>query len=179
MQIAGNNDITLLKCTSAYPAKLADMNLATIPDMIARFSSQGIKIGLSDHSMSLVVPVAAVAMGARVIEKHFTLDRSLGGADSGFSLNAEEFAEMVKCVRDTEAAVGVPDYSVNAGNRKFARSLFASKDIKKGEKFSPQNVRSIRPSDGLHPKYYDAIMGKTAASDIKFGTPLKMEDINF
>ena len=176
---AGNNDITLLKCTSAYPAKLADMNLATIPDMIARFSSQGIKIGLSDHSMSLVVPVAAVAMGARVIEKHFTLDRSLGGADSGFSLNAEEFAEMVKCVRDTEAAVGVPDYSVNAGNRKFARSLFASKDIKKGENFSPQNVRSIRPSDGLHPKYYDAIMGKTAASDIKFGTPLKMEDINF
>ena len=91
---AGNNDITLLKCTSAYPAKLADMNLATIPDMIARFSSQGIKIGLSDHSMSLVVPVAAVAMGARVIEKHFTLDRSLGGADSGFSLNAEVFFEM-------------------------------------------------------------------------------------
>lgn len=173
----GNNDITLLKCTSAYPSKLSDMNLSTIPDMIRRFGPQEVKIGLSDHSMSLAVPITAVAMGARVIEKHFTLDRSLGGADSGFSLNVSEFSEMVKCVREAEEAIGVPNYSVDMKNRKFARSLFASKDIKKGEVFSPENVRSIRPSDGLHPKYYDSIIGKAASCDIKFGSPLRTEYI--
>ena len=174
-----NNDITLLKCTSAYPAKLEDMNLLTIKDMLEKFSPQGVKIGLSDHSMSIVPPIIAVALGATVIEKHFTLDRSFGGADSGFSLNKEEFRQMVREVRDAEMSLGQISYAVDKNGRSAARSLYIVKDIKKGEKFSPQNVRSIRPSDGLHPKYYDAIMGKTAASDIKFGTPLKMEDINF
>ena len=173
----GNNDITILKCTSAYPAKLENMNLNTIRDMYEKFASQGVKIGLSDHSMSIIPPVAAVAMGAKVIEKHFTLDRALGGADSGFSLNKEEFAEMIKAVRNTEKALGKVDYTVNKNNRKFARSLYVVKDIKKGEKFTAENIRSIRPSNGLHPKYYENILGKTANCDLKFGTPLKKEYI--
>ena len=173
----GNNDITLLKCTSAYPAKLRDMNLITIKDMINRFSPQGVKIGLSDHSMSIVPPVAAVAMGATVIEKHFTLDRALGGADSGFSLNKEEFAAMVQAVRDTEAVLGKPDYTVNEQNRKFARSLYVCRNIKAGETITAENVRSVRPSNGLHPKYYERILGKKAVRDLPFGTALKLGDI--
>lgn len=173
----GNNDITLLKCTSAYPTKIEDMNLITIKDMIDRFGPQGVKIGLSDHSMSIVPPVAAVALGATVIEKHFTLDRALGGTDSGFSLNVEEFAAMVRAVRDTEKALGKVDYTVNEQNRKFARSLYVVKDIKAGEKFTAENVRSIRPSNGLHPKYYEGLLGKTAVRDLPFGTALKLEDV--
>ena len=168
----GNNDITLLKCTSAYPAKVEDMNLATIRDMIDRFGPQGVKIGLSDHSMSIVPPVTAVALGARVIEKHFTLDRALGGEDSGFSLNADEFAAMVKAVRETEASLGHVSYEVNAANRKFARSLYVVKPIRRGERFTEDNVRSIRPNNGLHPGRFDAILGKTASCDLPFGTPL-------
>ena len=173
----GNNDITILKCTSAYPAKVEDMNLLTIKDMYEKFAPQGVKIGLSDHSMSIVPPVTAVALGATVIEKHLTLDRRLGGEDSGFSLNADEFAAMIKAVRETEKALGKVDYSINENNRKFARSLFVVKDIKKGEKFTPENIRSIRPSNGLHPKFYEEILGKTAACDLEFGTPLKEEFI--
>ena len=168
----GNNDITLLKCTSAYPAQLEDMNVVTVRDMIDRFSQQGIKIGLSDHSMSNIPAITAVALGAKVIEKHFTLDRSLGGADAGFSLEPEELKSLVKAVRDTEKVLGKVDYSVNEKNRKFARSLYAVKDIRTGEKFTAENVRSIRPSNGLHPKYYEEILGKTANCDICFGTPL-------
>ena len=174
----GNNDITLLKCTSAYPAKIEDMNLITIKDMIDRFAPQGVKVGLSDHSMSIIPPVAAVAQGAQVIEKHFTLDRALGGADSGFSLNPEEFSAMVKAVRETEKALGKVDYSINEKNRKFARSLYVVKDIKKGEKFTSENIRSIRPSNGLHPKYYEEILGKTAKCDLKFGTPMSFDYCN-
>lgn len=171
----GNNDITILKCTSSYPAKIEDMNLLTIKDMVERFSPQGVKIGLSDHSMSIVPPICAVAMGARVIEKHFTIDRSLGGEDSGFSLNKEEFKLMVEKVRETELAIGNIDYNVNENLRRGARSLFVVKDIKKGEKFTPENIRSIRPSYGLHPRYYEEILGKTAACDLKFGTPLEIK----
>ena len=168
----GNNDITLLKCTSAYPAKVEDMNLATVRDMIDRFGTQGVKIGLSDHSMSIVPPITAVALGARVIEKHFTLDRALGGEDSGFSLNAEEFAAMVKAVRETEAALGKVSYDVDATNRRGGRSLYAVKDIKAGEKLTAENVRSIRPANGLHPKFYDQVIGQVAAQDVVAGTPL-------
>lgn len=173
----GNNDITLLKCVSSYPAPLADMNLLTIQDMREKFGPLGVKIGLSDHSMSIVPPVAAVALGAAVIEKHFTLDRSLGGADCGFSLEPREFAQMVQAVRDTELALGKVDYEVNEKNRHFARSLYACRDIAAGEKFTAVNVRSVRPSRGLHPRYYDRIMGKKAARDIKFGKPLELDDI--
>ena len=168
----GNNDITLLKCTSAYPAKVEDMNLATIRDMIDRFCPQGVKIGLSDHSMSIVPPITAVALGARVIEKHFTLDRALGGEDSGFSLNADEFAAMVKAVRETEASLGHVSYEVNAANRKFARSLYVVKPIRRGERFTEDNIRSIRPNAGMHPGRLDAILGKSASCDLPFGTPL-------
>ena len=173
----GNNDITLLKCTSAYPAKVEDMNLATIRDMIDRFGPQGVKIGLSDHSMSIVPPVTAVALGARVIEKHFTLDRALGGEDSGFSLNVDEFAAMVKAVRETEKSLGRVSYDVNAANRRGGRSLYVVKPIKKGERFTEENVRSIRPSLGLAPGSLDAVLGKTATHDIPFGEPLSSEMI--
>ena len=173
----GNNDITLLKCTSAYPAKLEDMNLATIRDMIDRFGPQGVKIGLSDHSMSIIPPITAVALGARVIEKHFTLDRALGGEDSGFSLNADEFATMVKAVRETEKAIGRVSYDVNPANRKFARSLFVVKPIKKGERFTAENVRSIRPANGLHPRLYDQVIGRVSTQDIDPGIPLSLDVI--
>ena len=171
----GNNDITLLKCTSAYPAKLEDMNIITIKDMIERFSPQGVKIGLSDHSMSNIPAITAVSLGARVIKKHFTLDRNLGGADAGFSLEPDEFKSLIDDIRAAEKVLGQVDYSINENNRKFARSLYVVKDIKKGEKFTSENIRSIRPSNGLHPKFYEEILGKTAACDIKFGTPLNEE----
>lgn len=172
---AGNNDITLLKCTSSYPAPLESMNILTIPDMIQEF---GVKVGLSDHSMNIEPVVAAVALGARVIEKHFTLDRALGGADAGFSLNTQEFKEMVQAVRNTEKALGHIDYSVNENNRYLARSLYVVKDIKKGEPFTKNNIRSIRPSYGLAPKYYKEILGKTAKQDIPFGTALTHDHIS-
>lgn len=172
---AGNNDITLLKCTSSYPAPLESMNILTIPDMIQEF---GVKVGLSDHSMNIEPVVAAVALGAKVIEKHFTLDRALGGADAGFSLNTQEFKEMVQAVRNTEKALGHIDYSVNENNRYLARSLYVVKDIKKGEPFTKDNIRSIRPSYGLAPKYYKEILGKTAKQDIKFGTALTHDHIS-
>lgn len=171
----GNNDITLLKCTSSYPAPLESMNVLTIPNMIKEF---GVNVGLSDHSMNIEPVITAVALGARVIEKHFTLDRALGGADAGFSLNTKEFKEMVQAVRNTEKVLGKVDYSVNENNRYLARSLYVVKDIKKGEAFTEDNVRSIRPSNGLHPKYYKEILGKTAQSDIKRGTPLQFFLIN-
>ncbi len=176
-QSVGNNNITLLKCTSSYPAKSEDMNLITIKDLYEKFSAQGVKIGLSDHSMSIIPPIAAVALGAKVIEKHFTLDRKLGGADSGFSLNPDEFAAMVKAVRETEESLGKIDYTINLENRKYARSLYVVKDIQKGECFTQENVRSIRPSNGLHPRYYDEILGKKANKDLPFGHPLTKEDI--
>lgn len=172
---SGNNDITLLKCTSEYPAKLEDMNLLTIKDMISRFGPQGVKIGLSDHSMSIEPVVAAVALGAKVIEKHFTIDRALGGEDSGFSLNKNEFAAMVGAVRNTEAALGKINYSINSDNRKFARSLYVVKDIKAGDVLTNDNVRSIRPSNGLHPKFLPSVIGKHTLVDVPFGTPLTLE----
>jgi N-acetylneuraminate synthase/pseudaminic acid synthase len=175
---AGNKNITLLKCTSAYPAKMENMNLLTIKDMIERFGPQGVKIGLSDHSMSIIPPVTAVALGATVIEKHFTLDRSLGGADCGFSLNKQEFADMVKAVRDTEKALGRVDYTVDAYNRGGGRSLYVSKDIKRGELFTPENLRSVRPANGLHPRYYEEILGKKANCDLSFGTAMRLEYID-
>lgn len=171
---AGNNDITLLKCTSSYPAPLESMNVLTIPDMIQKF---GVKAGLSDHSMNIEPVVAAVALGASVIEKHFTLDRALGGADAGFSLNKQEFKEMVQAVRNTEKVLGKVDYSVNPCARSSARSLYVVKDIKKGECLSEENIRSIRPSKGLHPRHYYEVMGKKAKCDLVFGTPLSFDCI--
>lgn len=172
----GNHDITILKCTSNYPAQIEDMNIATISDMISRFAPLGVKVGLSDHSMSLEVPITAVALGASVIEKHFTIDRALGGEDSGFSLNQDEFSMMAKAVKNAYKALGKVDYSFNEQNRKYARSLFVTQDIKKGQILTPENIRSIRPAQGLHPRYYDDVIGKKATKDLKFAKPLELDD---
>ena len=175
----GNNDVTILKCTSSYPAPVDKMDLITVKDMFEKFSPMGVKVGLSDHSMSLVPPITATALGASVIEKHFTIDRALGGEDSGFSLNFNEFKEMTSAVRDTALALGRVNYEINQANRHGARSLFASDNIKKGEILTAANVRSVRPASGLHPRYYESILGKKAARDINFATPLALEDIEF
>ena len=169
---AGNEDITLLKCTSSYPAPLNEANLLTIPDLKNRF---GCKVGLSDHTAGSVAPCAAVALGAQVIEKHFIMDRSIGGPDAAFSMTKDEFAEMVKRVRETEECLGQVNYELSdkmKKNRKFARSLFACADIAKGEIFTEKNIRSVRPGDGCSPKYLPELLGKTSDRDYKFGEPI-------
>ena len=169
----GNDDITLLKCTSSYPAPLEEMNISTIADMKSRF---GCKVGLSDHSMSIAAPVAAVTLGAQVIEKHFILDRKMGGADSSFSLEPNEFADMVKAVRDTEKLIGKVSYELSEKGKKsreFARSIFVADDIMAGEVFEEGNVRSVRPGFGLHPKYLSEIIGKRATRNLAKGEPLE------
>ncbi|MCR5687798.1 MAG: pseudaminic acid synthase [Lachnospiraceae bacterium] len=173
----GNDDIILLKCTSAYPAPYSDMNLRMIGSMAETF---GCITGLSDHSMGPEVAVAAVALGAKVIEKHLTLDRADGGVDSGFSMNVDEFAEMVSQIRNVEQALGGVTYALTEKQkegRRFGRSLFVCRDIKAGEKFSEKNIKSVRPAFGLATEHYYDILGRTAAADIKAGTPLKWEHI--
>ena len=169
----GNSQIALLKCTSAYPAPLEEVNLKTIPDMAEKFK---IVIGLSDHTLGISVPVASVALGAKIIEKHFTLSRSLGGPDAAFSLEPEEFKAMVKAVREVEKALGDVCYELTEKmrkNRQFSRSLFIINNIKAGEVFTEKNVRSIRPGYGLHPRYLKKILGRRATQDIERGTPLE------
>ena len=171
----GNFDVTLLKCTSAYPAKPENMHLATIRDMVERFGSQGVRIGLSDHSLEVEVPTAAVALGARVIEKHLTLDRPEGDAESSFALLPDEFAAMVKAVRGTLKAVGDVSYAADPAGRRGRRSLFVAEDVKAGEAFTERNVRSVRPGDGCEPKLLPVILGRTAARDLAKGMPMRME----
>jgi pseudaminic acid synthase len=174
---AGNNDITLLKCTSSYPAPIDEANLVTIPDLKKRF---GVEVGLSDHTLGIVAPVVAVTLGARVIEKHFILDKSIGGPDASFSLDEKEFTEMVLAVRQAEKAVGKVSYELTEkvkSSRKFSRSLFVVEDIKAGEPFTGDNVRSIRPGHGMHPKYLEEIFGRVATEDLKKGTPLNQKYI--
>lgn len=172
----GNEQIILLKCTSSYPAPVEEANLAMIPDLAARFGIAG----LSDHTMGITVPVAATLLGARVIEKHFITDRSLGGPDASFSLNEAEFTEMVKAVREAEVAVGKVDYSLSPQmlkNRELSRSLYVVENIRTGEMITDRNVRSIRPGFGLHPKYLKDILGRKAAADLVRGIPMKFEYI--
>ena len=174
----GNNDITLLKCTSSYPAPIEEANLVMIPDLARRFNVQS---GLSDHTIGSTASIIATVLGGTVIEKHFIIDRSIGGPDASFSMNEQEFKEMVKAVRDTEKAIGKVDYSLTdkqKSNRVFSRSLYVVVDIKAGEIITEQNVRSIRPGFGLHPKYLIDIIGKKAGRDITKGEPIKLEDIN-
>lgn len=171
---AGNNDITLLKCTSQYPASITDANLLTIPDMKKRF---GTELGLSDHTMGFIVPVTAVSLGASMVEKHFILDRNLGGPDSAFSMEPHEFKEMVSAVRQVEQALGDVSYKVSEEDKLRRRSLFVCRDIKKGETFTEKNVRSIRPGNGLHPKYIYEILGETANKNLEKGTPVVWEMI--
>lgn len=173
---AGNNNIILLKCTSSYPAPIEEANLLTIPDLKERFK---VEVGLSDHTMGIVAPIVAVTLGARVIEKHFILDKSIGGPDASFSLVEKEFTEMVKTIRQAEKAIGKVTYELTdkvKASRKFSRSLFVVKDIKAGETITEENVRSIRPGYGLHPKYYKEILGKKVKKHLSFGSPLKLSD---
>lgn len=168
----GNDQIAILKCTSAYPAPLEEMNLKTIPNLADTFK---VVVGLSDHTLGISVPIAAVALGAKIIEKHFTLDRKLGGPDAAFSLEPAEFKAMVKTVREVEKAMGSVSYELTKKmkkNREFSRSLFVVKDMKAGEVFTEENVRSIRPGFGLQPKYIQDVLGRRAAKDIQRGTPL-------
>ena len=165
----GNHEIILLHCTSAYPAPLEDANLLTIPNLAQTF---GVVSGFSDHTLGTTAPVVAVTLGAKVIEKHFILDRSIGGADAEFSLDKQEFGEMVKAIRDTEKLLGKVSYDMSPKkqkSRQFSRSLYVAKDIKKGEKFSEENIRSVRPGYGMHPKHLKEILGKVATKDYEFG----------
>lgn len=175
---AGGTDLALLKCTSAYPALPADMNLRTIPDLAARFA---VPVGLSDHTLGLAVPVAAVTLGACLIEKHLTLSRQTPGPDSAFSLEPPEFQAMVQAVRAAEQAVGKVTYEVTAHeavSRVFRRSLIVVRDVRAGQPFSAQNIRAIRPGQGLPPKYLPQILGRPAARDIARGTPLDWSHIS-
>jgi len=168
-----NEQTVMLKCTSAYPAPLNEVNLRTMVDMRQRFDTL---VGLSDHTMSTIVPADAVALGACAVEKHFILRRSDGGPDAEFSLEPKEFREMAKAIRDTEEALGKVSYESSSKvseHEPIMRSIFVVRDIRKGEKFTKENIRVIRPGYGMHPKHYEETLGKTAKKDIKRGTPLE------
>ncbi|MFA5455041.1 MAG: pseudaminic acid synthase [Sulfurimonas sp.] len=165
----GNSDIVLLKCTSSYPAPLEEANLLTIPNLAETF---GVISGFSDHTMGSTAPIVAVTLGAKIIEKHFILDKSIGGADADFSMDKQEFSDMVQAIRDATKLLGKVDYSMDEKkkkSRRFSRSLYIAKDIKKGELFSEENIRSVRPGYGMHPKYLNDVLGKVADRDFEFG----------
>ncbi len=173
-----NDNVILLKCISSYPAPYENMNLNVIPNMQQTFDCV---CGLSDHSMGTEIPVAAVALGARVIEKHFTLSRQDGGEDSLFSMEPQEFKEMVKQIRNIEKALGKVTYELNQSqleSRIYSRSLFVVKDIKQGEKFTEDNVKSIRPGIGMHTKHWNEVLGRTARCNIKKGTPMQWQYVD-
>lgn len=173
----GNDQIILLKCTSSYPSKIEDANLNTISNMKETFN---VEVGLSDHTLGITVPVVSIALGAKVIEKHFILDKSIGGPDALFSLEPSEFKQMVDSVREAEKSLGQVDYSMTQKkkrNRLLGRSLFVVKDVKAGEFFSEENVKSIRPGYGLNPKHLKDILGKKAKQDIQRGTPVEWKYI--
>jgi len=169
---AGATQIALLKCTSSYPAAPEDMNLRAIPELARRFA---VPVGLSDHTMGIAAPVAAVALGACIIEKHLTLSRAQKGPDSEFSLEPQEFKAMTEAVRVTEKALGGAHFGPcgrEVNSRKFRRSLFVVQNVRQGESFTDANVRSIRPGNGLHTRYLTQVLGQHAARDIDGGTPL-------
>lgn len=173
----GNNQIALLKCTSSYPAPIEEANMIMVKDLAERY---GVISGLSDHTMGSTVPIVATAMGAKIIEKHFIIDRAIGGPDASFSMNEEEFTAMVKAVREAEAAIGVVDYRLTdkqLKGREFCRSLYVAEDIQDGETFTEKNIRSVRPGFGLHPKHYSDILGKVSKGDLKKGTRFDLDFI--
>lgn len=173
----GNDQIILLKCTSAYPAKIEDANLLTMQNLKETFH---VEVGLSDHTLGVTVPIVSVALGARVIEKHFILNKSIGGPDASFSLDKQEFKQLVESVRDAEKSIGKVDYELTdkkMKSREFSRSLFIVKDIHEGETFTEENVRSIRPGYGIKPHYIGSILGKKARRDIFKGTPVSWDVI--
>lgn len=175
---AGNNQIALLKCTSAYPSPLKEANLRTIPLMSKKYHTI---IGISDHTLGITVPIGAIALGARIIEKHFVLDRKGRGLDREFSLEPDEFKLMVNSVRELEKALGEPTLELTEKmieGKKSGRSLFAIRNISKGEKLTLENIRSLRPNRGLHPKHLTAILNKKASKNITVGTPLDWDLID-
>lgn len=174
---AGGNQLALLKCTSAYPSPPEEMNLRTIPHLAEAFD---VPVGISDHTLGISVPVSAVSIGACIIEKHFTLSRDLPGPDSMFSLEPDEFKAMVDAVRTAEKALGQIKYqptNQEAKSRDFRKSLFVIKDIRAGDCFTEDNIRSIRPGFGLHTRHYKDILGRRAVQDIKRGTPIRWEQV--
>jgi pseudaminic acid synthase len=174
---AGGTQLALMKCTSAYPAAPEEMNLRTIPDMAKRF---GVPVGLSDHTLGVEVPVAAVALGACLVEKHLTLSRKTPGPDNAFSLEPDEFKQMVGAIRVTEKALGCVSYELTKGEaatRAFRRSLFVVKDVRVGDLFTEKNVRSIRPGYGLPPKHLPEVLGRKAVRNLQRGTPLAWEHV--
>jgi len=171
----GNHQISLLKCTSSYPAPIDESNLLMIKHMRNKFD---VITGLSDHTIGLTVPIAATVLGAKIIEKHFILDRSLGGPDSSFSMNESEFKLMVKSIREAEDSLGNIDFKLTKKQikgRDFSRSLYVIDDVKKGQTVSEKNVRSIRPGFGLHPKHLPQVLGKKFIFDIEKGTRFKLD----
>lgn len=168
----GNNNIALLKCTSSYPAPIDEANMSMIKDLSERYQ---VISGLSDHTMGATVPIVATCFGAKIIEKHFILDRSIGGPDASFSMNEEEFTAMVKSVREAESAIGKVDYTLTekqAKGKDFSRSLYVVEDIKAGEIITEKNVRSIRPGFGMHPKYLKDVLDKRTSVDLEKGDAL-------
>ena len=173
----GNRQLALMKCSSAYPAKPEEMNLRTIQDLKERF---GVPVGLSDHSMGAFGAATAVAMGANLIEKHFCISRAVKNPDAVFSMEPQEFRQMVEQVREVEQAMGTVCYGITSqeeSNACFRRSLFVVQDIAAGEMLTPENIRSIRPAYGLKPKHYQEVLGRTAKRALKRGTPLSFEDL--
>lgn len=173
----GNDQIALLKCTSSYPAPIEEANMCMIKDLAERFN---VISGLSDHTMGSTVPIVATALGAKIIEKHFILDRSIGGPDASFSMNEIEFTEMVKSLREAESALGVVDYKLTTKQQKgrdFSRSLYVVQDIKKDDLITEENVKSIRPGFGLHPKYYNSILGKKVNKKMEKGDRMDLMSI--
>ena len=171
----GNEQIALLKCTTSYPAPIEEANLIMIKEFRERF---GMVSGLSDHTMGIIAPIVSICFGAKIIEKHFILDRSMGGVDSSFSMNEEEFTEMVNAIREAEKAIGEVNYSLTETQIKskdFCRSLYVVKDMKAGEEITEDNVRSIRPGFGLHPSYLKQIIGKKIDRDCSFGTAFRYD----
>lgn len=173
----GNTEIALLKCTSSYPAPIEEANLVMIRDFAERY---GVIVGLSDHTMGSTAPIVSVCMGAKIIEKHFILDRSIGGPDASFSMNEVEFTDMVNAVREAEKALGVVDYRLTEKQQKgkdFSRSLYVVADVEEGEVFTEKNIRSIRPGYGMHPRFYREILGKKAKHRMEGGDRLSLEDV--
>ena len=172
----GNDNLTLLKCTSSYPAPVAEANLAMMQQLAIDFK---VKIGLSDHTLGSTVPVIATALGAEVIEKHFILDRSIGGPDASFSMNEIEFTAMVKAIREAEVAVGTTSYELSpkqVAGKDFSRSLYVAEAINKGDIITEATIRSVRPGFSLHPKHLPEILGKTATRDLKKGERINLRD---
>ena len=170
----GNYQVSLLKCTSEYPATYEQANLLTIPDMKRRFN---VEVGVSDHTMGSLVPTVAVSLGATIVEKHFILSRTVGGPDSAFSMEPQEFREMVDAIRNVEKTLGSVVYDVPERQKNKRRSLYAKKAIKAGDVFSAENIGSYRPGFGLSPKYWDDIIGKSSKRDIEFGDILTENDL--